>query len=315
MALYSFGEILYDVYPERKCIGGAPLNFAAHFALQGNETYMVSAVGRDANGREALEWMKSKNVRTDYVKISSKPTGTCLVALDEAGLPSYELQTDVAWDDIDGFKIASVGDDICTGEIGTNADGAASDADGTASDVDGAASDADGAVLYFGSLALRSDHNLASLHTILASNSFREVFVDINLRAPFYSNNAIRFALENATILKVSGEELPLMTDALGITNSFFYEKTLLQMTDMFPSLKIILITLGENGSYAYDHVNNMFYQCPAVPTEVVSTVGAGDSFSAAFLNEYMKGCDMDSCLAKASEIAAYVCSKYDAVP
>ena len=94
-----------------------------------------------------------------------------------------------------------------------------------------------------------------------------------------------------------------------------FYEKTLLQMTDMFPSLKIILITLGENGSYAYDRVNNLFYQCPAVPADVVSTVGAGDSFSATFLSEYLKGSDMDSCLAKASETAAFVCSKYDAVP
>ncbi|MCQ2511772.1 MAG: PfkB family carbohydrate kinase [Lachnospiraceae bacterium] len=287
MALYSFGEILYDVYPERKCIGGAPLNFAAHFALQGNETYMISAVGDDENGRDALEWMQGKNVRTDYVKTSLLPTGACLVTLDDTGLPSYDLQTDVAWDDIDAFKVVDVDGNIC----------------------------ADGAVLYFGSLALRSDYNLASLRAILANNSFREIFVDINLRAPFYSNKVIRFALEHATILKVSGEELPLVTDALGIVNSFFYEKTLLQMTDIFPALKIILITLGENGSYAYDRENNLFYQCPAVPADVVSTVGAGDSFSATFLSEYLKSSDIDSCLAKASETAAFVCSKYDAVP
>lgn len=297
MKAYSFGEILYDVYPERKCIGGAPLNFAAHFALQGNETYMVSAVGDDENGRDALKWMQEKNIRTDYVKISDKATGTCLVSLDNAGVPSYDLQSDVAWDEIDGVKI--IKDE-------------ASDAKPTSDTA--SILDAD-AVLYFGTLALRSEHNFTSLHGLLKENSFREVFVDINLRAPFYTTETIRFALKNATILKVSGEELSDVTQAVGITNSFYYEKTLFQLAEMFPSLKLIIITLGPNGSLALDCTTDLIYQCPATPADVVSTVGAGDSFSAGFLSEYLKGENIDACLSHASDLSAYVVSKLDAFP
>ncbi len=311
MALFSFGEILYDVYPERKCIGGAPLNFAAHFALQGNETYMVSAVGDDENGRLALEWMQAKMIRTDYVKIAATPTGACLVTLDADGLPSYDLQKGVAWDEIDGFAAGAGSATDAAGKTGA----ATTDAAGKTNSAETSGANASDPVLYFGTLALRSEHNFASLRSILANNSFREVFVDINLRAPFYSDEVIRFAMENATILKISDEELAEVTRAVGITNSFFYEKNFMQMAEMFPSLKLILLTMGPNGSCAYDCVEEITYQCPASEAEVVSTVGAGDSFSAGFLSEYLKGASVDFCLSKASDIAAYVCSKLDAVP
>lgn len=285
MALYSFGEILYDIYPEKKCIGGAPLNLAAHFALQGNESFMLSAVGNDENGRDALAWMQSKNIRTDYVKISSRPTGSCLVTLDEVGLPCYDLQTDVAWDDIDACRIPA-------------------EKEGPQ----------DGAVLAFGSLALRGAHNRNALRRILQSGSFREIFVDINIRPPFFSQPVIRFALENATLLKVSDEELPAVLENLGIESSGG-EDALRRMGQMFPGLKLLILTCGEKGSLAFDPAADALIRCPAVPTEVVSTVGAGDSFSAVFLSEYLKGQTTDVCLARASEAAARVCAKLDAVP
>ena len=280
MKVLSFGEILWDVYPDKKCIGGAPLNFAAHLARHRVETYMLSALGSDELGKDALLKLSDFGISAKYVSFpDEKKTGRCDVTLNKDGVPSYNLLDDVAYDYIDT---------VCVDE-----------------DFD---------VIYFGTLALRSEYNFNSLSSLLASRHFAEVFVDINIRAPFYSKENVCFALENATILKVSDEELPVVAKMAGIEecNHKVFAKRLL---DIYKNLKCIIITLGPDGACAFDTGGKKEYSCGASDVEVVSTVGAGDSFSAAFLYKYMGGCDIGDCLEYASSIAGFVVSRYEAIP
>lgn len=278
MKILSFGEILWDVYPDNAYIGGAPLNFGAHLAKQGAEVYMLSAVGKDELGEKALSVLEDWNLRTDYVKTVDKETGKCLVTLDGNSVPSYNLLSDVAWDCIDG-------------EIDDSFD-----------------------VFYFGTLALRSETNVSTVKKLLAKGGFKEIFVDVNIRPPFYSEKTVGMALENATILKISDEELETVVALAGLEASGT-EKTARAIATAYPNIKILIITLGAKGSVAYDVEKDKFFYADGIKVEVISTVGAGDSFSASFLRKYLECESIEACLAYATKISAFVVSKYDAVP
>ena len=202
------------------------------------------------------------------------------MTLDENAVPSYDLKMDVAYDHIASDKVNEAFD-----------------------------------VLYFGTLALRSKYNLDSLADLLKKQKFKDVFVDINIRAPFYSYQTVTFCLENATILKISSEELPIVMDLLSISNSVGYKEFARIVKGKYENLKMLVITLGSEGAYCYDCNNDKEYSCEAQKVKVASTVGAGDSFSAAFLYQYFQKNDIQVCLESASKIAGYVVSQYDAVP
>ena len=278
MKLLSFGEILWDIYPDEKYLGGAPLNFAAHFVKHGGEAYMLSALGNDKLGNEALNKLSLWKVNAEYVSVlSGKETGKCLVSLNQCGVPSYDIVRDCAYDFID-----------CSG-VSDGFD-----------------------VLYFGTLALRNAENRHEIKNLIKSHSFREIFVDINLRKPFINRESIMLCLENATILKISDEELPMLTAVLG---KEYTDNFVIKISKAFKNIGIIIITLGERGSFVYNCRNGRSYSCDAKKVKVASTVGAGDSFSAAFLYRYMSGVDINECLGVASRVSAYVVSKTEAVP
>lgn len=280
MKLLSFGEIIWDVYPNKKHLGGAPLNFAAHFAKQGGEAYMLSALGDDELGNEALNKLSLWKVNAEYVSVlSGKDTGKCLVTLNECGVPSYDIVCDSAYDYI---NCSSVSDEF----------------------------DA----LYFGTLALRNEYNRREISELIKSHSFKEIFVDVNLRKPFISRESLMLCMGNATVLKISDEELSDVSKIL-FNNEYGYKNIGTEISKTFQNIKFIIITLGEKGSYAYDVHNKTSFSCAAERVTVASTVGAGDSFSAVFLYKYMCGFDIDSCLKSASRISAYVVSKTEAVP
>lgn len=280
MKLLSFGEIIWDVYPDVKYLGGAPLNFAAHFAKQGGDAYMLSALGDDELGKEALNKLSLWKVNAEYVFVlSGKDTGKCLVSLNERGVPSYNIVRDSAYDYID---CAAVSDDF----------------------------DA----LYFGTLALRNEHNRQGLVGLIKSHSFREIFADVNLRKPFISRESLMLCMENATVLKISDEELPAVSKMVFDTE-YGFKNIVTEISKAFQNIKLIIITLGEKGSFAYDVLNKASFSCDTERVTVASTVGAGDSFSAAFLYKYMSGFDINSCLKTASKVSAYVVSKTEAVP
>ena len=281
MKVLSFGEILWDVYPDKRFIGGAPLNFAAHLAKHGAKVHMLSALGKDELGDASISRVKDFGIKDDFISyVGDKETGKCIVTLDENGIPNYNLLQNVAYDYITCDKEASGFD-----------------------------------LLYFGSLALRSTYNLDSLKKLMAENSFGEVFVDVNIRPPFYSRESVGFCVENASIVKISSEELPVVIDLLGMENAATYNEFCVALAGRYESLKLIILTLGADGAFAYDCRAQKAYTCPGRKVEVASTVGAGDSFSAAFVYQYLNNKGLDFCLDYASKVAAFVVSNYEAIP
>ena len=281
MKLLSFGEILWDVYPDEKYIGGAPLNFAAHFAKQGGMSYMLSAIGDDELGKSALDLLKNWDIKTDYVSVSKlNETGKCIVTLDSKGIPNYNLLDNVAYDYIPKPDLSDKSFDA----------------------------------FYFGTLALRNPNNRDTVAEILKANSFKEIFVDINIRKPFVAKEAVMLSFENATIIKISEEELSVVTNLL-FNAEYDYIKASKEIAQKFNNIKLVIITLGEKGAFAYDCKKDFSYSCGVEDVEVVSTVGAGDSFSATFLNMYLKGFNIEKCLKMASKISSFVVSKAEAIP
>lgn len=281
MKILSFGEILWDVFPDKKYIGGASLNFAAHMAKHGQQTYMLSALGEDDLGKEALEQLDALGVSCKYVSnIKDKQTGKCVVTLDENLIPSYNLLNDVAYDYIS--------------------------CDNLPDDFD---------VLYFGTLATRNEHNFNCVNGLIKTNNFKEIFVDVNIRAPFYSKKQVELCVKNATILKISLEELETISQLLEMADTTDYKAFSKELIKNNSNLKCIIITLGSDGAYAMDTLNNKEFSCGVSNVKVVSTVGAGDSFSAAFLHQYLSGRDVQFCLEYASKVAGFVVSNTEAVP
>ncbi len=282
MKILSFGEIIWDIYPNKKCLGGAPLNFAAHASRAGANTFLLSAVGEDELGSEAILMAKNYGVNTEYTsRLSEYPSGRCTVSLSEKGVPSYEIAENVAYDHI---------------VIPKNISKESFDA------------------LCFGTLALRGEANRLALGKLLSDMSFGEIFVDLNLRAPFYSKESIVFGLSNATVLKVSDEELPAVIRCV-FDKTADVENSLELLAASFNNIKLIILTCGAEGSAAFDTRNNTFTKCNAEKAEVVSTVGAGDSYGATFLVNYLFGQDIETCLKKASKVSAFVVSRAEAIP
>ncbi len=281
MKILSFGEIIWDVYPEEKHIGGAPFNFAAHAKRAGAEAFLMSAVGNDTLGQEAIEKAESYGVNCEYVSVLNNiSTGVCKVELDENGIPSYMIADNSAYDFIDlSSKMRREFD-----------------------------------ALVFGTLALRKSHNRAVVDELLRGYCFRQVFVDINVRKPFDLSESILFALERATFLKVSDEELPTVMERIGEAY-LGIDKSVKIIEKRFENIEKVLATRGAEPAVLYDLKTKDKYECQSKKTEVVSTVGAGDCYGAVFLVNYLSDKPIDDCMSKAAEAAAFVVSHTEAIP
>ncbi|MBR2876482.1 MAG: hypothetical protein IKC01_05030 [Clostridia bacterium] len=282
MKILSFGEIIWDVYKTEKFIGGAPLNLAAHCSKQGAEAFMLSAVGNDTAGNDAINAVENFNVKTDFITVNTeKETGKCIVTLNENGVPSYNVLTDVAYDYIKApAAINNLHPDV----------------------------------FCFGTLALRSKENLETVKSILRNADIKRVYCDINIRPPFFSDKTILFALENSDILKISDEEMHYVLSACGIQEGD-NERTLKALSEKFTNIEFILLTQGENGAAVYDCKNKKMFSESAPKVTVASSVGAGDSFGATFICEYYKTNSIEKSLKKAIEISAFVVSEKEAIP
>ena len=281
MKLLSFGEIVWDICGDRKTLGGAPLNLAAHAALQEDDAWLLSAVGRDPLGREAMERIRELGIHSEYIDVNSPyPTGQCTVTLDADRVPSYRLSENAAYDHIPVPDALPHTFDI----------------------------------LVFETLALRSEQNRETLRQMLCKNRFENIYTDLNIRAPFYSKEVIDFCLSHATIIKISEEELPVVTQQLSgaFLNTVDAPRW---MKKNYPQARLLLITQGEKGSLCYDLQTDRIYRCEAVPTTAVSTVGAGDSYGATFLSWYFKTKDVMLSMRYASKVSAFVVSRQEAIP
>ena len=280
MKWVSFGEIVWDVHPQGKALGGAPLNVAAHAARHGFEAYVLSAVGNDELGDLALAQMREWGVHTDGVSVlSDRTTGVCDVHYCENNI-MYHLREHVSWDVIDTTVLPAEAD-----------------------------------VLYFGTLALRSKHNREQLADLLSRGQFAQVVVDVNVRPPYCFAETLRFALEHATMLKISSEELATVCELLGLPLHGDRREVCETLCAHFDNIHTMILTCGGDGACAYHRESGEFCEAAAEKTEVVSAVGAGDSFLASFTAHRLQGEALDACLAHASKLAALVVAHTEAVP
>ena len=278
----GMGEALWDVLPEGKKIGGAPANFAYHVSQFGLPSCVVSAVGDDALGKEIIENFTSKSL-THQIDTVPYPTGTVQVEIDQAGIPQYEIKENVAWDNIPYTamleQLAEKTKAVC-----------------------------------FGSLAQR---NIVSRNTINrfldaipAENNPLIVF-DVNLRQGFYNKDILCNSMKRCNILKINDEELVTVSRMFGYPGIDLQDKCWILLGKY--NLQMLILTCGINGSYVFTPGNVSFQPTPKV--EVADTVGAGDSFTAAFISNILKGRPVAEAHQCAVRTSAYVCTKKGAMP
>ncbi len=285
-SILSIGEIIWDVYCDQKTLGGAPLNFAAHSANCGADSYILSAVGKDAYGSEARSIIEASSVRTDLLQQNTYPTGRCDVTLGSDGSPKYKIAQDTSYDNLA----------ISEKELEF---------------ISSRSFDA----LYFGTLIQRSHNSRNALRQICENVSFKDIICDVNLRNGCYDAESAAYCLEKATILKISDEEEPKLRQmGLYRTDDASPESIASSICAKYPNIRILLLTMGKNGSVTYCAETKKVYLTPAKKTVVVSTVGAGDSFLAAWCCSYLSGEDIETANKKAAVLSALVVSKKEAV-
>lgn len=285
MKLLSFAEIIWDVYPDTAVIGGSGLNFCAHAVKCGMEGWLLSAVGPDKYGERALTELSRLGMNASLVRPDTHETGKCLVTLDAAGVPSFNVLQNVAYDNI-----------------------AVTDTDLAA--IRKERFDA----FYFGTLQQRAPVSRASAMKILENCAFSEVFCDMNLRGGCYDEASVRNVLKYATILKISDEEKPLL-DAFAFWKAKYAgEDFASRLFDDCPQLHTVLYTQGAEGSVIYLRSGEMIY-IPVCKVKVASTVGAGDSYGAAYLAAILSGKTPEEAGMLAAAVSGKVVSVTEAVP
>jgi len=277
----GMGEILWDLLPGGKQLGGAPANFAYHARLLGANGYVVSAVGNDPLGNEIMDTIRKIDLTGEFVEIDQDhPTGTVQVILDTKGHPDYVIHTDVAWDFIP-----------FSGKL-----------DALAKET---------SAVCFGSLAQRS---ITSGNTILSflkatSETCLKIF-DINLRQRFYNEKIIKNSLKISNCLKLNEEELPQVAKMCSVNG---VEDDILKYLLKEYELDLIALTKGEKGSRLFCADYDRFMASPSV--EVADTVGAGDSFTAALALGLLQKLPYETIHRNATTLAAYVCTQKGATP
>ncbi len=286
MKILSVGEIIWDLYPDGAHIGGAPFNFAAHMQRLGFQCHLLTALGQDALARDTMTLLANMNFPTDYVQQVDLPTGRCQVTLDENAVPTYHLAEGVSYDAIP-----------CPPALAAQIGAAKFDA------------------LYFGTLFQRGEISRQSLAFLLDQVSFPEIFCDVNVRLPHCTKAALETCCAHATILKISQEELPFVLKTLLGRDAEQPPEAARLLAASYPNLRLLILTLGQEGALVLDATTNTLYRQAAKQVQVVSTVGAGDSFSAAFLAEYLRSRNIPQALDSAIIRSAYVCSRQEAIP
>ncbi len=280
--IVGIGEALWDVLPEGRKIGGAPANFAYHVSQFGYKSKVVSAVGDDKLGMELLEKFDQNGLQ---YQIATLPyaTGTVGVELDQNGVPMYDIKEGVAWDNI------PFTDELRELAQNTN-------------------------VVCFGSLAQRSVVSRESIHNFIdnmpTGEDVYKIF-DINLRQGFYTKEIVTKSMERCNILKINDEELIAIGRMFGYPGIDLQDKCWILLAKY--NLKMLILTCGINGSYVFTPGNFSFVATPQV--DVADTVGAGDSFTAAFVSSILRGQCVREAHLQAVRVSAYVCTQHGAMP
>jgi len=270
-----FGEILWDVFPTHKVIGGAPLNVALRLHSFEVSVKIISSIGNDSNGKEALNYLNEAGLSTDMIQIDkTHNTGYVNVFLDKKGSATYEIFKPVAWDNIQLNRENQ--------NIVTNTE-----------------------IFIFGSLACRSETSKSTLLSLLSEAQY-SVF-DVNLRPPDFTMDLIIDLMRRSDFIKLNDEELEQILDVMGFQNSTMEDqiKHLAEQTNT----ETICVTRGGAGALLY--YESQFYSNSGYSVTVKDTVGAGDSFLASMvLKLLIEKTNPDKALDFACKVGALVASK-----
>ncbi len=280
--MVGLGEVLWDLFPERACLGGAPTNFAYITTLLGDRGIVASRVGEDSRGQEALQRMRELGLDIDHVQRDREhTTGTVKVELNSKGLARYEIAHPVAWDFLtwttDWEHLAKTADAVC-----------------------------------FGSLAQRSDESRATIRRFVGATAARAVRIfDVNLRQAYYSQETLAESMRLADIVKLNDEELPKIMSLSKIAQSdeLSSARGLMAAHD----LKMVCVTRGSRGSLlvrgeeSHDHAGFQI--------RVADTVGSGDAFTAGLVHQYLRGASLQAMNEMANIVGAWVASEVGGMP
>jgi fructokinase len=278
----GLGELLWDLLPSGKQLGGAPTNFAYITSLLGDDGIPASSLGNDALGAEALRRLGELALSIAFIqKDPDHPTGTVKVQVDSAGQPGFDISENVAWDFLDWTpqwqRLAQQADAVC-----------------------------------FGSLAQRSKQSRATIHKFLLALRGNAVKVfDVNLRQNFYTVEVLAQSVKLANIIKLNHEELPRILSLFELQGHS--EEDAARRLLSSHNLKLVCITRGNGGSLlvSSDECN----EHPGFKVKVADTVGAGDAFTAALVHGYLRGAALAQINETANRVGAWVASQSGATP
>ncbi|MBN2536197.1 MAG: carbohydrate kinase [Spirochaetales bacterium] len=280
--IISTGEILFDIYPQYKYLGGAPFNFSFHLHNTGHEVAFVSAIGTDTNGNEVKQFMLKNNMKLDFLHEDARHrTGQVLVHLDPEGVPSFIIKKNMAYDYIRPgpalFSFIQSGVDL----------------------------------FYFGTLVQRNHISRKTLSALLGTLKKGTIILfDINLRQNFYSKNIIKRSLSACTVLKANDEELACLKDMFHLKGD---EYTIIQKIITLFDIDVVCVTKGSRGASLYTLHEQYHSEQKGVP--VIDTVGAGDGFAALLGAGLLHQWPYQEIVDKADRFAGALCSIKGALP
>jgi len=278
----GLGELLWDLLPTGKQLGGAPANFAYITSALGDEGIPASRLGQDDLGAEAALRLTELGLPTSFVQEdSTHPTGTVKVEVDEKGQPCFDISESVAWDFLEWTPewktLAAQADAVC-----------------------------------FGTLAQRSEKNRSTIRRFLHATRPDAVRVfDVNLRQRFYSAAILSDSMKLATIVKLNHEELPKIMRLFGLEHrgeEFSARRLVAQH-----NLKLLCVTRGSGGSLLVS--GETLSEHKGFRVKVADTVGAGDAFTAGMVHEYLRGASLDQMNEVANRVGAWVAGEAGATP
>ena len=281
-SVIGIGEALFDVLPEGKKLGGAPANFAYHVSQFGIESCAVSTKGDDELGKELIAELDVHHLNYQ-IETVDYPTGTVQVSLDANGIPAYDIKEGAAWDNMPFTPALEEKAKNCT-------------------------------AVCFGSLAQRNEVSRNTIHRFLdtmPNEEGRYKVFDINLRQGFFTKEIITESIKRCNIHKINDEELITISRLFGYPGIDLQNKCWLLLGKY--NLKMLILTCGVNGSYVFTPGEVSFIETPKV--EVADTVGAGDSFTGAFVASILRGKSVREAHELAVKVSAYVCTQNGAMP
>lgn len=280
--MVGLGELLWDLLPSGKVLGGAPANFAYMAEVLGNEGIVASRIGHDELGREAQRAIQERGMESQYLQHDSlHETGTASVLLDAGGQPKFTIQESVAWDFLEWTPAWQ--------ELSTRAD-----------------------VICFGSLAQRSPASAATIERFLLNAPAKTLRIcDANLREPFYTPETLRRSFQFADVLKLNDAELFRVSSLLGVVGEGEGElaASLLRKFD----LELICVTKGARGSLLVSETKTVRHA--GLSVEVADAIGAGDAFTACVAHFYVQGRPLEQISDSANRFAAWVATQVGATP